>query len=368
MKCEAFGRCGSCSLYEFSYKEQLDKKLSFIQNQFCNFYRGDIELFTSLKSAYRNRAEFRVWHDGKELTYAMSGFDKKEIVFINECKIVCQKIQYLMPLLIKSIKANYILREKLFGVEFVSFDDEVLVILLYHKKIDKEWQKEALKLRDKLSANIIGRSRGVRIVIKDDFIFMKLNVQDKEYIYKVYENSFVQPNTKVNEKMISWVKTNSKSFGKDLLELYCGLGNFTLPLSENFSKVLATEISKSSIKSAKENCKLNKITNISFVRLSTNELVQALRKERIFRRLEGIELEGYDFSTIFIDPPRAGVDDDSLKFVSTFENIIYISCNPQTLKRDMQLLSKSHKVTKFAIFDQFPYTNHIECGVILKKL
>jgi len=154
----------------------------------------------------------------------------------------------------------------------------------------------------------------------------------------------------------------------ELLETYCGLGNFTIPLSKYFKRVLATEISKSSIKSAKENCKLNGVDNIEFVRLSASELTQALKGEREFRRLKDIDLDSYNFSTILVDPPRGGLDKDSLDLVSKFDNIIYISCNPKTLKRDLETIIKTHNIKNYALFDQFPHTEHIESGVFLRKI
>ena len=104
-------------------------------------------------------------------------------------------------------------------------------------------------------------------------------------------------------------------------------------------------------------------------RLSSEEITQALNKSREFRRLkqQNIELDNFNFSTVFVDPPRAGLDDDTLKLVSRFDNIIYVSCNPSTLAENLELLTKTHGVIRTAMFDQFPYTHHIETGVVLTK-
>ena len=131
-------------------------------------------------------------------------------------------------------------------------------------------------------------------------------------------------------------------------------------------RVIATEISKTSIKSAKENCALNGVENIDFIRMSSEEFVEARNKVREFTRLKDVDLDSYKFSTIFLDPPRAGLDDTTTKLSQDFENIIYISCNPETLHRDLEELTKTHTIEKFALFDQFAYSNHIESGVILK--
>ncbi|MFW0743852.1 tRNA (uridine(54)-C5)-methyltransferase TrmA, partial [Aliarcobacter butzleri] len=121
-------------------------------------------------------------------------------------------------------------------------------------------------------------------------------------------------------------------------------------------------------KSALRNCSLNKIESISFIRMSAEDFVQALNKVRAFNRLKDINLDDYEFDTIFMDPPRSGLDDTTRNLAKDFENIIYISCNPETLHRDLEELTKTHKIEKFALFDQFAFTNHIESGVILRKL
>ena len=117
-----------------------------------------------------------------------------------------------------------------------------------------------------------------------------------------------------------------------------------------------------------KNCQLNSVNNIKFARLSAAEIMSAMAKEREFERLRGVDLDSYRFSHILVDPPRAGCEDSVLEFMSNIDNIIYISCNPLTLQNNLEILSQTHKVVKFAIFDQFVHTNHIECGVILKKL
>lgn len=167
--------------------------------------------------------------------------------------------------------------------------------------------------------------------------------------------------------MLQWAVDATANLGGDLVELYCGNGNFTLPLSKNFDKVLATEVSKTSVKAAEYNIEKNGCKNITIARMSSEEFTEALNGVREFRRLKDIELDSYNFSTVFVDPPRAGLDEDTEALISRFDNIIYISCNPDTLANNLANLCKTHKVERFALFDQFPYTDHRECGVILTK-
>lgn len=364
MECKYFNKCGSCTL-PLPYDEQLKQKITSA-SQFLNVDLSP-EIIPSPDIYYRNRAEFRIWHDGDDTNYALNSKTPKEILCIESCTKVDEKIFSLMPKLLECITQNDLLRKKLFSVEFLSSSNDMLVTLIYHKKVDEIWLEEAKKLGLKLGINIIGRSRKVKLKTSEDFIKESLKVGAKEYNFNIYEGAFSQPNRAVNEDMIGWVKSHVDLLSKDLLELYCGHGNFTIPLAEHFSKVLATEISKTSIKSALANCKLNDVKNVNFLRMSAEELVSAFKKEREFFRLRELELDSFNFSHVFVDPPRAGLDARSLEFVSGFDNIIYISCSIESLKRDLSSLKKTHEVKHLGFFDQFPYTNHLESGVILKQ-
>ncbi|TQV61515.1 MAG: tRNA (uridine(54)-C5)-methyltransferase TrmA [Sulfurovum sp.] len=369
MDCKYFGKCGSCNLHDIEYTKQLIEKKERVKSLLSDFTSHEIEVFSYEGSNYRARAEFRIWHDGDNLSYAMSSVEKKKVVQIESCPKVVEGIEKRMNPLLEEIKKSKILKERLFGVEFLSSTtDDTLITLLYHKKLDEQWNFEALEVSKIVNAKIIGRSRKQKVVMSDEFVIEKLNIEDKIYTYKHYEGGFTQPNPFINEKMISWAKDKTLRVKKgDLLESYCGLGNFTIPLSASFDKVLATEISKRSIQSAKENCELNSINNIEFIRLSSEEMSEALSKKRIFKRLEGVDLDSYDFSCVLVDPPRAGLDNDTIHLISNINSIIYISCNPETLARDLETLCLSHEICDVAIFDQFPYTHHVESGVFLQK-
>ena len=373
MTCKYFGLCASCTLYDKNYDEQLNYKIQREKNRFSNLTTCDFDIIKSTPKNFRNRVEFRVWWEKDEnsekdiLSYAMNDFNK-EILKIDSCEIVSEDIKNLMPKLLTELEKSMILSFRLFAIEFlVSSTSDMLVTLIYHKKLEDEWINLAKQIEQKLNIKIIGRSRKQKIVLSSDFINESLNINNQEFKFAYEENGFTQPNTSVNIKMIEWVLNNTKKSNKDLCELYCGGGNFTIPLSKKFSKVLATEISKTSIKSALRNCALNNIENIDFIRMSSEEFVEALNEVRAFNRLKNIDLKSYDFDTIFMDPPRSGLDDTTRALAKNFENIIYISCNPETLHRDLEELLKTHKIVRFALFDQFAFSEHIECGVILEK-
>ena len=367
MICKHFGECGACVAYEDGYEAQLENKIKLNKQRFSHFYGDDFYVASSPQQNYRSRSEFKIWHIGDDIHYAMNHVDKKGVVFIEECPQVNEHILNLMPKLIQSIKDKEI-GFKLFGIDFLSSSSgEIVVSLLYHRKLDEAWQDIATQISNELGIYIIGRSRKQKVIVGQDYITENLSINGEVYKSKHIENSFTQPNASVNEKMISWSLQQLEGIEGDLLELYCGAGNFTIPFAKHFNKVLATEISKSSINAAKANMLLNDVSNIEFVRMSVEDFVQALDGVREFRRMNEIDIDSYDISTIFVDPPRSGMDEDSCKFSARYDHILYISCNPETLVRDLGILSATHEVMEMAVFDQFPYTHHLEMGVKLTR-
>ena len=349
---------------------QLKQKEERVSALLAPFYQGELEVFDSPTSHYRARAEFRIWHEGDRCDYAMGNMEKNGAICIEECPKVIEPIEKRMWKLLEKINASTeVLKQRLFAVEFLATTtDECLITMLYHRKLDETWSVEAKKLESELNCKIMGRSRKQKVILSDEFVTEKLDIDGKTFTYVQYESGFTQPNPMVNVKMIEWAIKQAKKVGYgDFLESYCGLGNFTLPLSHYFEKVLATEISKRSIHAALENCALNGVENITFARLASEEMTEALNGEREFTRLKGIDLKSYNFSTVLVDPPRAGLDEGTIELISNIENIIYISCNPETLARDLETLVETHDVVEAAMYDQFPHTTHVESGVFLRK-
>ncbi len=355
-----------------TYEEQLTQKQQRILSQFSSFDVRDIETFKSPKQQYRMRAEFKIWHENVENTnqchYAMyHNGEYKKPYKISRYDAGSITIARLMPQLLDCLNSEFELRQKCFQVEFLSSTcDEAIITMIYHRKLGPAWESAARQLAQIAQCHVIGRSKQQKIVIGSDWITEKFSVNQKRYSYQQVEASFTQPNAAICEKMLNWVVDQSRGFGGDLLELYCGNGNFTVPMAQNFRRVLATEISKAGVKSAYYNLRLNQVENVFIARMSAEEVSQAIAKVRSFRRLEKVDLDEYSFSTVFVDPPRAGLDENSLVLAAKFDNIIYISCNPTTLHSNLEVLCRTHVLKKLALFDQFPYTDHCECGAILK--
>ncbi|WP_448679251.1 tRNA (uridine(54)-C5)-methyltransferase TrmA [Pseudomonas nicosulfuronedens] len=350
------------------YDSQLADKAARLRELLAPFAAPEPEVFDSPREHYRLRAEFRLWREGEARHYAMfEQGDKHTPILIEEFPIASQRINELMPRL-KAAWAEPTLGYKLFQVEFLTtLAGDAMITLCYHRPVDATWQAAAEKLAAELGVSIVGRSRGKRLVVGRDYVSEELTVAGRAFRYRQPEGTFTQPNGEVCQKMLNWAYEALGQREDDLLELYCGNGNFTLPLATRVRKVLATEISKTSVNAALANLADNAVDNVTLVRLSAEELTQALNDVRPFRRLADVDLKSYEFGSVFVDPPRAGMDPDTCELTRRFDNILYISCNPETLAQNIAQLHDTHQVSRCALFDQFPYTHHMEAGVLLTR-
>ncbi|MBN2865935.1 MAG: tRNA (uridine(54)-C5)-methyltransferase TrmA [Thiotrichales bacterium] len=361
-----------CQVFPENYAAQLADKVARLQSLIAE--TPNLQVFESPDSHYRARAEFRIWHEGDESDYIMFNSETHEKVKIKACPMAIEAIDDLMPKLMAEIVKNPDLRFKLFQVDFLAtLSGEMLVTLIYRRQIaeDAAWLAAANQLKQTLPiTHLIGRARKQKILLDQDYVIEKLEVDDKTFIYQQIENSFTQPNAQVAQKMLGWARQMCDKHIEptaDLIELYCGNGNFSIALADKFRRVLATEISKTSVHSAQFNIAENGVQNLKIIKLAAEEISQALQGTREFTRLKEVDLNAYDFKTIFVDPPRSGLDDLTRKMVTEFDNILYISCHPETLAFDLESIKQTHEVIETALFDQFPYTHHIESGVFLQR-
>lgn len=355
------------------YDDQLVEKTERLTALMSPFTPPAPEVFRSPVSHYRMRAEFRIWHDEDDMYHIMFDQQTKARIRVNQFPVASKLINRLMPILIAAVKQIPALRHKLFQIDYLSTrSGKIIASLLYHRKLDDEWQQAATTLRAQLHADgfdiqLIGRAAKTKIMLDQDYVDEVLPVAGQEMIYRQVENSFTQPNAEMNIQMLEWALDVTTNSNGDLLELYCGNGNFSLALARNFNRVLATEIAKPSVAAAQFNIAANHIDNVQIIRMAAEDFTQAMNGVREFRRLKDIDLTSYQCETIFVDPPRSGLDEDTVKLVQSYQRILYISCNPDTLCANLETLNQTHRICRLALFDQFPYTHHMECGVLLEK-
>ena len=353
------------------YSSQLVEKQEALNELMAGLSLPPIEVFESAPSYYRMRAEFRIWHDGDDLFYAMfDSADPRTPIRTDQFLAASSLINKLMPQLLDAIRDVTILRHKLFQVDFLTTTTgEALISLLYHKPIDEEWNAAAHELNKAFPAcHFIGRSRKRKQVLTRDFVMETLTVNGQKFHYQQVENSFTQPNAGINEKMLEWALDVTQGASGDLLEMYCGNGNFSIPLARQFDRVVATEISKVSVNSAQLNIAMNGMQNVQVVKMASEDVSAALNGDtELPKTLLQAGMKTLSPQVVLVDPPRAGLDDATIELIRKVDAILYISCNPETLKANLESLLTTHEVVRYAMFDQFPYTHHVETGVYLQR-
>ena len=333
-------------------------KFDRFQVNIKNNYDDKIVINLSPSTSFRSRCEFSY---GKN-HYVMHDINEK--IYIKTFKDASLDIQNLMPVLLKRINENNEVNHKLFQVNFRSNQhNKIMVTMIYHKIIDKSLINLVNQISDDLKVNIIIRSKNYKyetrgLYLDDTLIYKNLKIYQTD-------NTFTQSNKYLVDKMIFKVIDFIEN-PDDLLELYCGIGTFTIPLSFIFNKVLATENNRNSIKCLKKSLKENNISNIHNARLSSDE-VSELFKGKFFNRMNSKSISDFNFSHILLDPPRSGLTEDVINLASNFKNIIYVSCSAETYIRDINLI-RSHKITNIELFDQFPNKNHLEIVSVLKMI
>jgi tRNA (uracil-5-)-methyltransferase len=323
-----------------------------------NHFSGDILINHSPANGYRSRCEFGY----KNGFYTMYDSHGKKIE-LRSFAIARPSIQNIMPKLIDCINNNLELNNKLFQINFrTNRNDHLLISLIYHKLLNDNLKQKASELADQLNIDINIRARKELFSTGSELLIDNISVNNS-ILYQT-DQSFYQPNhfhmPKMIDKAIEYI---DEPF--DLLELYCGSGTFTLPLSSIFKNVFATESNRQSIKCITKSISDLKIKNIKHARLSAEEISEAFNG-RIFRRMTSIDITDYNFSHILVDPPRSGLGEDVIPLLKKFKNIIYISCNYETYIKDLKMLS-DYKIENIEIFDQFPNTPHLEIVSVIKN-
>lgn len=328
--CPYYDLCGGCDTSYIRYDKALEYKKNIVIDILKRYANIDVNpdiIYDNNIYGYRNKITLRVIH-GK---LALVGTDN-ELVNISKCLLVNDNINNVIKLL------NNI---DLTGVFEVIIKGTTDIMVIVSGNIDNKI--------------LVGTLNGYvkSIVLNNNVIYgseyIKINV--KNYVYAIYPKSFFQVNTDMIEKLYDKVLEYAGT-GDSLLDLYCGAGTIGIYLASNFKYVHGIEVNSDAIDGANLNKKINDISNISFECKKANEI------------------DNINSDVVVVDPPRAGLDKTTInKLISGDVNrIVYVSCNPITLARDLDLLKEKFEISYMTLFDMFPNTKHVESVVLLNKI
>ena len=333
VKCPYYNECGGCNIMHLSYLDQLKFKQDKIKNIITKYLSKDIVINDIVPSDseynYRNKISLKV--DNK-LGFCQDNTHK--IIEIDKCLITDEKIN-------DAIKYLNLLDFSMVS-EIVCRYNNGLMIIIYtnNKNINIDCLKPV--------------ANSIYLCIDKNFI----HVFGEEYIYEELDNykyvispdSFFQINKNITYKLYLKIKEYIKE-NENVLDLYCGTGSIGIFVNKG-NKTLGIEINKNAIKNAKENKKINKLDNIDFILGDSGKQIKNLK---------------FKPDTIIIDPPRSGLNKETINNIIKFKpnKIIYVSCNPISLVKDLKILSESFDIKEITPFDMFPNTHHVETVSVL---
>ena len=361
--CPYFGICGGCQLQHLAYEKQLEFKRGLVKNTLKKV--GEIETDVDLTIPsdeiyfYRNKSVFPFYVDAKVLSIGMFEESSHNLVDITECKIAKQGINKILKISREYFKSN-----KNFALKYLvvrEINNKFLITIVASKNIKLE--AYAAKLKE----NNIDFSLNLNVNKVDDSILSNnyINIYGENLIRlnefdlktSVNSASFMQVNDSIKQRLYIFV-LNEIDKNSNVVDAYCGAGLLSGMIAQKSKYVYGVEISKDAIQRANKLIEDNNIKNATFICGDC--------KDEIPKLLKNIE----DDFTIILDPPRAGCNQLVLNSVIDTKpsKIIYVSCNPITLAKDLKILTKEYQIKKVQPFDMFPQTSNVETVVILQKI
>ena len=378
--CSTYKRCGGCNLRHMNYEKTLELKRDIVQNLVNKNLKIDLEVKNTIGMEkpfnYRNKAQYPVGlnKDNKPVIGVFAN-RTHEVIETNGCmiqNIKSEKIaKYICEFAAKNNISVYdevtgkgLLRHIVIKVG-IKTNEIMCILVLNGKEINNEKVlvkelterfpdiKTIVKNINIKNTNVILGKENITIY-GDGYIYDKLG----DYTFKISPLSFYQINPIQTEKLYNLALEKAELTGNEILfDLYCGIGTIGIFMAKKAKEVYGIEIVNEAIEDAKENCKINNITNAKYYAGDT---------EKLLADLIGKEKNVPD--VIVVDPPRKGLDKTTIENIKNMQakKVIYISCNPATLIRDLTFLSENYEIQEIQPVDMFPFTHHVECCSVLK--
>lgn len=334
-KCPYYDLCGGCNLLHISYEDSIDYKLNKfknILNKFANI-SCDIEVVLNKDIFnYRNKVEFKI----KSNEWGYYNSNTHNFVSINKCLLASNSINKVLECkdLFNIKNGSIVIRS--------NYNDEILIVIKAHDKVEIDIDK--LKNKVKLVGVVIND----KVYYGENYFIEKFNNK----LFKVNYNSFFQVNKFITNEMIKIISDNS--YGDTLLDLYCGVGFLGQCVSNKYKKIYGIEINENSVLDAISNANINSIKNTYYLCGDSAKCISNIND---------------NIDTLLIDPPRSGLVKNMCEDVLSVgvSRIIYVSCNPISLARDLNRLKEMYNIEKVYLLDMFSNTYHFESVSLLQK-
>lgn len=378
--CQTYKRCGGCNLRHIKYDETLRIKQNAVQALVNKTLNQKVKVEETLGMEkpiyYRNKAEYPVSIDknGKAVVGVFAN-RSHEIIPIKECLIQNKEAEQIAKEIERFVNEKHIsvynektrkglLRHIVIKIGIKT--NQIMCILVLTKK-EFQQEKELIKILTNKFPHIQSiikniNNKNTNVIMSNE----NIKIYGNEYIedvlssltFKISPLSFYQINPIQAEKLYNiGIKFADIKKEDTVFDLYCGIGTISLFMAKYAFKVYGIEIVEEAVKAAKENAKINNVKNCEFFAGDTEFLLDDLiNNKKIIPNV------------IMIDPPRRGIDNKTIENICKIKpkKVIYISCNPATLVRDLAKLEECYTIKSIKPVDMFPYTSHVECVCVLK--
>ena len=357
--CAHYHECGGCNMQHLSSDAQQEYKQQTLSQLMSKFAGQSIELDSPIigdDKGYRRRARVSIKLNKKtrQLEFGFRKKNSKEIVNVTHCPVLDTELDTLLKPLYQLLQ-QFSNQENFGHVELVKGDNTKVIVLRHLKALKPQDQQalESFAQQHQATLYLMPESDQLNRVVGESAHYLEAGVT-----IPFEPNNFIQVNQKVNQAMVeqalSWLQLTKQD---RVLDLFCGLGNFSLPIAKQVASVTGVEGVDAMVEKATYNAKVNQIENASFY--------QANLEEDVSGQLWAAE----KFDKILLDPARAGAS-GVIEQISALgaSRVVYVSCNPATLARDSQsLLSQGYKLQKLGMLDMFPHTSHLESMALFVK-
>lgn len=377
-KCQTFSKCGGCSLRHINYNETLNLKRLIVKNNLkkCGLENVKVQHCIGMKEPYyyRNKLQYPVGIVDNVPTIGVFAKRSHRIISTKDCYIqnkLMQKIANdLFEYIVKNKTPLYDEKKQTGEIRHiyirigVKTNQVMLVLVSNKKKITKEKElvdyiiKKYPEIKTVIK-NINAKLTNVILGQENIVLFGKGYIEDEllEFTFKISPMSFYQVNPIQTEKLYSKAIEYAELTGKEtIFDLYCGIGTIGMCASKCVKKIYGIETIPEAIEDAKENAKINNINNAEFIVGNVEDILPDFVKNN--KTIPDV---------VFIDPPRKGCDKIVIETLLKVKpkKIIYISCNPATLVRDLKMLKDKYEIQEITPVDMFPFTSHVECVSLL---
>ncbi|MEL7607257.1 MAG: 23S rRNA (uracil(1939)-C(5))-methyltransferase RlmD [Sedimentibacter saalensis] len=377
LKCPVSDKCGGCQLQHFSYEKQLLEKqeqVNALLEKFCK-----VEDIIGMESPYYYRNKVHAAFDTDKKGNVISGVyeaGSHRVVPIDSCLIEDQRADNIIVTIrgmLKSFKIRTYDEDKGIGllrhvmVRTGHLSGEIMVVLVLASHIfpsKNNFIKALLKKHPEITTivmNVNSKKTSMVLGEREQVLYGKGFIEDTlcGKVFRISPKSFYQINAVQTEVLYGKAIELADLKGKEtIIDAYCGIGTIGIIASNNVNKVIGVELNRDAVKDAITNAKRNKVNNIYFYNQDAGEFMNQMAAKK------------QSVDVVFLDPPRSGSTEEFMNSMILLnpKKVVYISCNPATLERDLAyLVKRGYEVKKAIPVDMFPGTEHVECVVLIWK-